>query len=234
MAVLGFDTCFGACSVALRWQSDRGEWLLREEYVEGEAAGAERLVPMIGELMEAAAMPFSRLRRVAVTLGPGTFTGVRTGVAVARALALANGLEAVGLSSLAVIAHRADMLLGARREGRRMAVAADARRGAVYLQVFGDNAGDALSAPELVSPDEALVRLAGMPTIVVGTGAPMIAAAARSGSHDLNVALERLLPHARPLVMLAPLLTPAHSLRPLYVRAPDARLQAHNVLTRTG
>src|SRR5262245_6799536 len=118
MAVLAFDSCLGAASVAVRWQSAGGEWLIREAYEERQIGHAERLMPMIEQVMAAAHLEFSALRCIAVTIGPGTFTGVRTGIAAARGLALATGLPVVATSSTAVIAQRADLLLGGSRGER--------------------------------------------------------------------------------------------------------------------
>ncbi|MFM2423228.1 MAG: hypothetical protein RL291_1758, partial [Pseudomonadota bacterium] len=105
MNVLAFDTCFGATSVAVRWRSTAGEWLLREAYesrqvatggLAGPPGQAERLLPMIDEVMAAAGLGFEDIGRIAVTLGPGTFTGVRVGIAAARGLALARKIPVTG------------------------------------------------------------------------------------------------------------------------------------------
>jgi tRNA threonylcarbamoyladenosine biosynthesis protein TsaB len=232
MSVLAFDTCFAAASVAVRWQRARGEWLIREAYEEGEAAGAERLAAMIAEAMEGAGLSFRQIDRIAVTVGPGTFTGVRTGIATARALALANDTETVALPSLTVMAHRAELLLGGKRGGKRMAVIVDARRGGFYVQIFGESAGDPVGVPELLTADSALDRLGGGPVLVVGSGGPRLADAARGRGLELDVQLDKLLPHARALVLLAPNLAPVAPLRPLYLRTPDVRPQADKTLPR--
>src|SRR5258705_6584324 len=106
MNILAFDTCLGAVSAAVRWRSAKGEWLLREAYEPCVTGHAERLFPLVAHVMQGAALPFSAIDRIAVTVGPGTFTGVRAGVAAARAFALATGKPVVGMTSLAVMAHR--------------------------------------------------------------------------------------------------------------------------------
>ena len=177
MNVLAFDTCFGAVSAAVRWRSAEGEWLLREAYEERTTGHAERLFPMIAEVMEGAGLAFSAIDRFAVTLGPGTFTGVRVGVAAARAFALSTGKPTVGVTSLAVMAHRADQLLGRERADRPLAVAVDARRDMVYFQLFPDRVvatGEAL----LATPEQAASAIAQMPVLVVGSGAAAVVAAA--------------------------------------------------------
>src|SRR6202049_1267733 len=127
MNVLAFDTCLGAVSVAVRWQGPAGDWLTRHAHEARERGHAERLMPMMAEVMDEAELAFSDLDRIAVTVGPGTFTGVRVGVAAARGLALASGAALVGATTLAVMAHQASELLGPARRGERaLAVAVDA------------------------------------------------------------------------------------------------------------
>src|SRR4029453_7346759 len=103
MTVLAFDTCLGAVSVAARWQSARGQWLSWDRFEAREAAHAERLMPMIAEVMQEAGLAFRDLERIAVTVGPGTFTGVRGGVAAARGLGLASGFPVGGATSPALM-----------------------------------------------------------------------------------------------------------------------------------
>src|SRR5947207_7581458 len=112
MNLLAFDTCLGAVSVAVRWQGPGGDWLMRHAHEARERGHAERLIPMMTEVMDEAGLAFSDLHRIAVTVGPGTFTGVRVGMAAARGIALASGLAVVGTTTLAVMAHQADQLLG--------------------------------------------------------------------------------------------------------------------------
>ena len=170
MNILAFDTCLGALSVAARWRGPGGEWLMRHAREVRDKGHAERLMPMMDEVMQEAGLAFSDIGRIAVTVGPGSFTGVRVGVAAARGLALASGIAAVGATSLAVMAHQADELLGQVRRGRLLAVAVDARRGSVYLQVFGE-AHDAAAPPRLLAVDDAAGQIGTRPTIVVGSGA---------------------------------------------------------------
>jgi tRNA threonylcarbamoyladenosine biosynthesis protein TsaB len=228
MTVLAFDTCFNAVSVAVRWKSARGEWLLREAYEDLQVGHAERLMPMIEEVMVGAGKSFRDLERIAVTSGPGGFTGLRVGVSAARAFALAASLPLVAMTSLEVIAHRADLLLGAKRAGRPLVVAVDARRGAVYLQTFGENAGDPRDAARCVPVGEAKDALASLNAVCVGTGAALVA------GPDCDVQLAALQPHARVLALLSPILTPVTPLRPLYLRPADAKPPQGQALQRSG
>ena len=230
MNVLAFDTCLGAVSVAVRWQSAAGEWLLREHFEPRTAGHAERLMPMISEVMDEAGLAFTDLHRVAVTLGPGTFTGVRVGVAAARGLALASALPVVAATSLAVMAHGAEALLAAPYP-ETLGVAVDARRGMVYFQLFG-SARETVGDPQLLAPQE-VASLVGMrPVIVVGPAAQTVADAIVAGGGQAQARLPDLAPHARSLALLAEGLIPPTSLRPLYLRPPDVKPQADKSLFR--
>ena len=231
MNILAFDTCLGAVSVAVRWRGAGGEWLTRHTHEVRERGHAERLMPMMAEVMEAAGLEFSDIGRIAVTVGPGSFTGVRVGVASARGLALASGIPAVGATSLAVMAHQADELLGSARGGRLLAVAVDARRDSVYLQLF-TGARDETGPPLLLAADDAARHIGPRPVIVVASGAASVADAVRAGGGQAEAALVDLQPDARALASLAADLAPAHPLRPLYLRPPDVKPQADRSLPR--
>ena len=231
MNVLAFDTCLGGVSVAVRWQGARREWLSCDRFELREGGGhAERLMPMIAEAMEEAGLAFADLGRIAVTVGPGTFTGVRGGVAAACGLALASGLAVVGATSLAVMAHGAEALLGPRDE-KLLAVAVDARRGMVYLQLFAD-AQDRTSQPLLLAAEQVAALVGSKPVTVVGSGAPAVAGAIIAAGGEAEARLPELQPHARSLALLAGDLTPISPVRPLYLRPPDVKPQDDKSLSR--
>ena len=157
MNVLAFDTCLGAVSAAIRWRGAGGAWQERGLREMRERGQAERLMPMLADVMADAGLAFGDLERIAVTVGPGSFTGVRVGVAAARGLALASGLPVVGATSLAVMMHQAVDLLGPALDQRVLAVAADARRGMVYLQLLASGATSAGEATLLPLEEVAAV-----------------------------------------------------------------------------
>jgi tRNA threonylcarbamoyladenosine biosynthesis protein TsaB len=126
MRLLAIDTSAELCSVAVSTEPP----VLRSGVVG--RAHAERLMPMVEEAMAAARLAFSGLERIAVTIGPGSFTGVRIGVAAARALALATGARAVGIGTLAVHAEAARATAGP----VPIVVAIAAARGEIYAQRF--------------------------------------------------------------------------------------------------
>jgi tRNA threonylcarbamoyladenosine biosynthesis protein TsaB len=166
----------------------------------------ERLAPMAREVMARAGLPFDRLDRVGVTLGPGSFTGLRVGLAFAKGLGLALDVPCVGVGTLAALAASVETV------GRKVAVI-DAGRGRVYLQAF--EADRPLGEPESLALAEAAQHLAASPdALVVGPGARLL--------HPRRVdplAAPRPEVVAR-LAAAAPIAPP----KPLYLRAPDARL----------
>lgn len=122
--VLAFDTSAAHCAAALLLPS--GKVLIRRE--EMSKGQAERLIPLLEELLAEAGLGWQALTLIAVGTGPGNFTGVRISVAAARGLALALGIPAIGITALEALAFGS--------EGPLL-VAQDARRGSAYMQAFG-------------------------------------------------------------------------------------------------
>ncbi len=233
MTVLAIDTCLGALSVAIH-RGDATTPLLAELYEERATGHAERLIPAIAEAMSAAGLAFTDLSRLAVTLGPGTFTGVRTGVAAARAIRLATGLEVVGVSSLAVMAERIFATRPLSPIDRPVLIAVDARRGQLYVQVFPTSALTGTTQPIEVTAEAALALCTQPAITIAGSGARPIADAASAAglSCDIEVMAEHLQPRAGDLARLARRLTPIRDILPLYLRPPDAKPQTGQRLTR--
>ena len=203
--ILAIDTCLFACSAAV---VQDGAVLAGR--VEPRSRGhQERLAPLVAEVMaEAGGVGFDQLDRIAVTIGPGSFTGLRVGLAFAKGLSAALSIPAVGVGSLEALAQPFS--------GRVLAVL-DAKRGQVYLQAFAD--GVAVSAPDALPLETAAARVAEFaPEVMVGTGAPLLAEMHRAARIEP-------LDHADPLAiaMVAAARKPAPP-RPLYLRAPDAKL----------
>ena len=207
MLILALDTCLSSCSVAVL-DGARVIASAREVMARGHQ---ERLAPMAQAVMAEAGLSFDRLDRIAVTVGPGSFTGLRVGIAFAKGLALALNLPTVGIGTLEALAAEGEGLVFA---------AIDARRGQLYLQAFDD--GRALMAPDALPAETAAARIAelsnGRSFTLVGSGAPLLAElspamriVAAEGCDAVNVA------------RLAAARAPA-PLKPLYLRAPDAKL----------
>ncbi len=224
MNILAFDTCFSACSVAVGIDIGTDHSRVEAFFEAREAGHAEKLLPMIEAALGNAGLALAGLDRIAVTAGPGTFTGTRIGIAAARAFALATGLSIVAATSLAVMAQEASEETED-RGGGDLLVAVDARRDAVYAQLFGHDGLDPRSPPLLLAPREA-AALGGGPLIIVGSGAEAVAAEARATGRNAAARLTTLLPDACTLLYMAdglPVL--AAPPLPLYLREADAKPQ---------
>jgi tRNA threonylcarbamoyl adenosine modification protein YeaZ len=219
MLVLAIDTALEACSAALL--DSRSGTLLASESVPMTRGHAEALMPMIGRVMDEAALPFADLDRIAVTTGPGSFTGLRVGIAAARGIALAAGKPAIGLSTFAAFAapHVA------KDETTPVAAAVDARHEHVYLQVFGTG-GRTTVPPCIVSLHEAAKVSAVDSVRIAGTGAAQLAKAWPQDAPQPALVDQRSAPD---ILWVARLGAAAPESRvppkPLYLRAPRAQPQ---------
>ena len=148
MRVLAIDTALGACAAAVL-DARLGE-ILASESLPMLRGHAEAIMPLIARVMDAAFVDFALLDRIAVTVGPGSFTGLRVGIAAARGIALAAGKPAIGLSTLSALAapHVAS------RAGDTIMAAIDGRNEQVYFQVFAPS-GSTIVAPRLEFPKRA-------------------------------------------------------------------------------
>ncbi|HXF55385.1 MAG TPA: tRNA (adenosine(37)-N6)-threonylcarbamoyltransferase complex dimerization subunit type 1 TsaB [Hyphomicrobiaceae bacterium] len=225
MNVLAFDTCFGACSAAVLRGAGPGATRLTCRFELCETGHAEALLPMIRAVMDESETAFADLDRIAVTVGPGTFTGTRTAIAAARGLALAARLPAVGASSLAVMAAGAERRLGGEGLSGNLAVAVDVRRGEVYAQLF-ERPGLVPRTAPLRLTYAAAARLGGADSLLLaGSGADKVAAEAAALGRRVVVRLTDLQPDAADLARMAPdLELGTEPVRPLYLREPDVTL----------
>jgi tRNA threonylcarbamoyladenosine biosynthesis protein TsaB len=222
MNILALDTSMGACSVALMTRDDNARRVFAR--VERMARGhAEALMPMVADIMGESGTAFSALDRIAATTGPGSFTGVRIAISAARGLALITPAKLFGMDSLTVMAREAhDLGVTA---GAPFAVAVDARRGMLYLGLY-DEAARRRDGPLLIAPDDAANLLPAALRTAVGSGAARLAEAASARGLHVAAQLADLEPNAVALAALAEESgETVFSLRPLYLRPPDARPQ---------
>ena len=208
MAVIVIDTCLAACQVGVA----DGAALIASASEPMQRGHQERLAPMAAEVMARAGLAFGELSRIAVTIGPGSFTGLRVGLAFGTGLHVACGAPLVGIGTLAALAETVV-------SDGPVAALIDARRGHVYVQAF--DAGRALIEPSILPLAEAVATmsgLAGWPFPIAGPGARLMeptAGAARIA--------EIAAPSLDALARLAERAATAERVRPLYLRPPDAR-----------
>ncbi len=218
MRVLAIDTALAACSAAV---FDTARGILASESLPIARGHAEALMPLIARLMSEAGMAFAGIDRVAVTTGPGSFTGLRVGIAAARGIALAAQKPAVGLSTLS--AYAAPHM--AADDTVPVVAAIDARHQHVYLQVFGPG-GRTSTAPRLAPLHEAVQAAAAAPAWIVGSAARIIAAGLAEAD-VARVAVDACDAPDIAWVARVGAAVPEGSSppKPLYLRAPDAQPQ---------
>ncbi|MEM6858361.1 MAG: tRNA (adenosine(37)-N6)-threonylcarbamoyltransferase complex dimerization subunit type 1 TsaB [Pseudomonadota bacterium] len=202
MRILAIETAAEACSVAL---FEDGAMLEHDHRVLGRGH-AEQLIPMIAQLPNK-----GRADRILVSLGPGSFTGVRVGLAAARALGIAWGAKVLGYPTLRLI-----QIMAARQASGFITVCMNGGHGEWFVQSFADT-GEAQGKPRSLTPAE--VRLAGVHSVIAGNRACECGALFEEQRNEID-----MLPDAR----FAHLLADTHltnALRPIYGRAPDATPQ---------
>lgn len=218
MIVLALDTSGGDCAACIY---DSASDVILGKVCETIGKGhAERLMSIVDTALEAANIDLKAVQRIAVTIGPGSFTGIRVGVSAARGFALSLGVEAVGVTTLEVMAKEWQD-----RHGQKaVTVAMDARRGEVYIQSFaadGTVVGDAAILPL----EDAIALFSEVGGEVTGSATPLLKeGASASGPDRFEITAVARLGAARPQGGPRP--------APLYLRGPDARPQTGFALER--
>jgi tRNA threonylcarbamoyladenosine biosynthesis protein TsaB len=217
MLILAIDTALDACAAAVL-DTEAGR-LIAQESQNMKRGHAEALMPLIGRVIAASGAAFADLGRIAVTTGPGSFTGLRVGLSAARGIALAANIPVVGITTLT--AYAAPVV--SQNLEHPVVSAIDARHDHVYLQVVSGN-GSALVRPRVAPIAEAVdAGRFGAPHIV-GNAANILAE--RWPSHAVPPL--KVDPQAAPDIAwvgwlgaaVSPNTAPA---RPFYLRAPDAK-----------
>ena len=226
MRILAIDTSCGAASVAVV-EGGVAEPLavMSRPMARGHA---DALAPMVEEVMRGLDGGFGSLTRIAVATGPGSFTGIRIGLAMARAMAVALGIPVVGVSTLAAFAAP---LLSAPRQGI-IAAAIDARHGSVYFQLF-EPSGRPLGPPRCDTARECVRAIGAGPAWLAGDAAALVAnEAQRAGlPYDLGAAGDA--PDIVALAWMGLAVDAAtNPARPVYAKAPDARPNQAEAIAR--
>lgn len=219
MLILAFDTTVAACSVAL-WRD--GAVLARVRAVMDQGQ-AEALMPMIEDVMSRSGESYAALDRIAVTVGPGSFTGVRVGLAAARGLGLAAHKPVIGVLTTEALAQAVPQQ---ERDDTHVQVlaAVDTKRGDVYVQAF-DAHLRALGDPRVMAPAQLPAWLNDGPIVIVGDGAAI--AAPSLGPRALLSSAEALPDPAVIATCAATRDAAPGGPLPVYVRPPDAVIPQH-------
>jgi tRNA threonylcarbamoyl adenosine modification protein YeaZ len=216
MKLLAIDTAAGACAACI---FDTASEAVTGRQVRDIGKGhAEHLMAVIEEAMREATVGFPEIGAVAVSVGPGSFTGVRVGVSAARGLALALRIPAIGVTTLEALAAETRDLFGP----RFVLAAIEAGRGEVHVALH-DGEGNLCDGPKVATIEAAADLARRHAAVLAGSAAPRIAAASGTPleigpagataaiASYARIAAERTGPHERP--------------RPLYLREADARPQ---------
>jgi tRNA threonylcarbamoyladenosine biosynthesis protein TsaB len=220
MRILAFDCATTCCSAAV-W--DDGE--VRAHAASDVPHGATQiLVPMLERVLAEADATFERIDRLAATVGPGHFTGLRAGLAVARALVLATGLPVIAMTTLEAVAAAT---APEERRGRDLIVAIDSKRDEAYMQTYNE-ALRPISTARACRVDDFVTDAARESALLVaGDAGPMLADALRRAGCAVALAAGPQQPDARVIAAVAagraPVVGP---LRPFYLHPPAVKLPA--------
>jgi tRNA threonylcarbamoyladenosine biosynthesis protein TsaB len=218
--ILAFDCATVRCSAAV-WED--GSVRAREASDTPHGA-TEALVPMLQRVLVAARVALEDIDRLAVTVGPGHFTGLRAGLAVARGLVLATGLPAVAVTTLEAVAGAIDPET---RRGRAVAAAIDSKRAEPYLQVFGN--GLTPLGPALAGDPQTFVESQRLPAeiLVAGDAGARLAEVLRRAGCQPTLAAGDPQPDAAVVAAIAAARAPVDGpLRPFYLHPPAVKLPA--------
>ncbi len=227
MIVLALDTAGIDCSVAL-YDATADKILSVQTEMIGRGH-AEKLMAQIETALAEGGITLKDVSRIAVTIGPGSFTGIRVGVAAARGFALSLGIEAVGITTLETMAvHQLASVAG-----HPVIAAMDAKRGEIYAQPFGAD-GSPLEEAQALPPEAVTALATHYSATIFGTGAVAIAAAKAGEISEpgmktvpdrFDIATVAKLGAAKPFGSAKP--------KPLYLRGPDAKPQTGFALARS-
>ena len=224
MRILGFDTATSACSAAV-WEDKRIAARRFEPMSRGQS---ERLMPMVREVLSEAGADFPDLDLLAVTTGPGAFTGLRIGLAAARGMALAGDLACFGVTTLDAVAAG---ISETERQKANVLVVLDSKRAEVYAQAFRSDLRPLSEAQALMPADLAALTANGEGdanrVLVAGDGAGQVIQALKDKGIEAVLSTAPGVPDAATVAAIAAERwssdQPAEPLRPLYLRPPDAK-----------
>lgn len=223
MKILALDTAASFCAAALY---DSDEALVLAQRRENIGKGhAEVLMAYVEQVLEEAGLDFHQIDRVAVNVGPGSFTGVRIAVSSARGFALALNTTAIGVSAFEALQVQARKSHG----DQPVLVLLDAHRGEIFAQSFDQN-GEPETEALALTLEEAVEFCAGRPDhVLTGSAAPSVAEALGAAR---VIAQTEPTADIRIYAEIAALKQPGEAPKPLYLRGPDAKPQVGFALPR--
>ena len=220
MLLLAIDTAHHTCSIALA----EDQHILTCETDHTPAQQAETLFSLVDAAFRSTDHHYKDLHAIAVSIGPGSFTGIRIGVAAARGMALATGLPLIGITTLEATAWQAHS--NSQQETFPIVSVMDARRNQLYIQSF-DSDIKQLSQPELIDITLPL-HLPRTTFIISGSGTPLLTPVLQHAKIDFLPFTPATLPDAATVAAIASQRYPScdnanKNVQPLYIRKPDAK-----------
>jgi tRNA threonylcarbamoyl adenosine modification protein YeaZ len=217
MIVLALDTAGVDCAAAVY---DSGSDTMLGEASDMIGKGhAEHLMGIVDRVLTQAGKKLAMVERIAVTIGPGSFTGIRVGVAAARGFALALNIPTVGITTLETMAAAQRV----KTSGRAVLAAMDAKRGEIYLQSFSAE-GEPLDEPRAVTIEEAQAFASTFDGEITGSAAPLLRQLSGDYANSFPISIVARLGAAADPSSGKP--------KPLYLRGPDAKPQAGFAIAR--
>lgn len=215
--LLAIDTSGPCCSAAL-WSLKQDICLVQQSENIGRGH-AERLMPMLEELLSNQNAKWADIKKLAVVIGPGSFTGLRVGIATARGLALALGVPCAGVTVFEAFAH---FHYAQENNHQPLLVAMDAKRDQIWLQAFGDKC-QPVTEPLGVEVGSLAEHIDGSISSVIGSAAKLIV---QASGRDIIIINDSPSPPVTAVAAIgATTGTNSISPSPFYLRAPDAKPQ---------
>ncbi|GAB6052520.1 tRNA (adenosine(37)-N6)-threonylcarbamoyltransferase complex dimerization subunit type 1 TsaB [Magnetospira thiophila] len=217
--LLALDTATSGCAVALC----RGGAVLARRAEVMPRGQSEALLPMVRDAMAEAGLRFDQVDRLAVTIGPGAFTGLRIGLAAARGLALAMDRPLVPITTTEALAHAVPQ---SERTGRTVLVVLDSKRADFYAQLF-DADLTPLGEVQAIAPQDLATFVPEGPLLLVGDATDKAFDILGSAGGDVTRSATAPVPDPVVIARLAATRAPVAHPSPLYLRPPDAKLPQH-------
>lgn len=220
--LLAIDTSGAACSAAV-WRDGAVVAHRHQDMARGHS---EALMPMIMETLAAAGQALREIDAIAVTVGPGAFTGIRIGLAAARGIGLAAGISVHGVTTFGAVVEAVPEIV---RRGRRMLVLLDSKRGDLFVQAY-DSTLTEVGPPTVMTVPDVDRLISNTPAVIAGDGVSLLRPLVRDrlAAGSIRIQSEGPVDATHVARLAIRLLTAGRTLPPdpLYLRAPDVRIES--------